>query len=98
MEGAMMTGASPRDRLLAETAWLAAHLDDPQVRVVDMRGYVRIVDLGDGRQVSTYAGAADDYAAGHIPSAIHLDWTRDIIDPDDPVPVQVAPPERLAAE
>src|ERR687887_1535182 len=93
-----MTGASPRARLLAETEWLAAHLDDPQVRVVDMRGYVRTVDLGDGRQVSTYAGAADDYAAGHIPNAIYLDWTRDIVDPDDPVPVQVAPPERFAAE
>jgi thiosulfate/3-mercaptopyruvate sulfurtransferase len=94
----MMTGPSPRARLLAETEWLAAHLDDPQVRVVDMRGYVRTVDLGDGRQVSTYAGAADDYAAGHIPNAIYLDWTRDIVDPDDPVPVQVAPPERFAAE
>src|SRR6059058_2878506 len=98
IEGAMMTGTSPRDGLLAETGWLAAHLDDPQVRVVDMRGYVRTVDLGDGRQVSTYAGAADDYAAGHIPNAIYLDWTRDIVDPDDPVPVQVAPPERFAAE
>src|SRR5919204_180008 len=44
----MMTGSSPRARLLAEPEWLAAHLDDPQVRVVDMRGYVRTVDLGDG--------------------------------------------------
>src|SRR5437763_5796119 len=97
IEGAMMTGTSPRDGLLADTGWLAAHLEDPQVRVVDMRGYVRTVDLGDGRQVSTYAGAAGDYAAGHIPNAIYLDWTRDIIDPDDPVPVQVATPERFAA-
>ena len=39
----MMTGPSPRARLLAEPAWLAAHLDDPQVRVVDMRGFVRTV-------------------------------------------------------
>ena len=94
----MMTGPSSRAGLLATTDWLATHLDDPQVRVVDMRGYVRTADLGDGRQVSTYAGAADDYAAGHIPNAIYLDWTRDIVDPDDPVPVQVAPPERFAAE
>src|SRR3989440_3428397 len=94
----MMTGTSPRAGLLAETEWLAAHLDDPRVRVVDMRGYVRTVDLGAGRQVSTYTGATDDYVAGHIPHAIYLDWTRDIIDPDDPVPVQVAPPERFAAE
>jgi thiosulfate/3-mercaptopyruvate sulfurtransferase len=25
-----------------------------------------------------------------------VDWTRDITDPDDPVPVQIAPPERFA--
>src|ERR671932_788294 len=93
----MMTGPSPRARLLAETEWLAVHLDDPQVRVVDMRGSVRTVEFGAARQVSTYAGAAGDYAAGHIPNAIYLDWTRDIVAPDDPVPVQVAPPERFDA-
>ena len=28
--------------------------------------------------------------------AVYVDWTSDIIDPDDPVPVQIAPPERFA--
>jgi thiosulfate/3-mercaptopyruvate sulfurtransferase len=28
---------------------------------------------------------------------VYLDWTADIIDPDDPIPAQVAPPERIAA-
>lgn len=27
-----------RERLLAETEWLAGHLVDPRVRVVDIRG------------------------------------------------------------
>ena len=31
-----------------------------------------------------------------FPGAVYIDWTRDIVDPDDPVPVQVAPPERFA--
>ena len=93
----METG-SRRERYLAETDWLAAHLDDPEVRIVDMRGYVRTVDQGDGRQVASYVGASDDYEAGHIPNAIYLDWTRDIVDPDDAIPAQVAAPQRLAAE
>lgn len=87
-----------REDMLATTAWLAAHLNDPDVRVVDMRGYVRTVDAGDGTQKATYVGAPEEYAEGHIPGAIYLDWTRDIIDPDDPVPAQVAPPERFATE
>jgi thiosulfate/3-mercaptopyruvate sulfurtransferase len=35
---------------LVTTDWLAEHLDDPGVRVVDIRGYVKKTDLGEGRQ------------------------------------------------
>jgi thiosulfate/3-mercaptopyruvate sulfurtransferase len=45
----------------------------------------------------TYEAARADYEAGHLPGAHFVDWTVDIVDPDDPVPVQVAPPERLSA-
>ncbi len=31
---------------LVTTDWLAAHLNDPEVRIVDIRGYVRKSDLG----------------------------------------------------
>jgi len=97
-----MTGLSergrPRDHLLVDPAWLAGRLDDPDVRIVDMRGSVRTVTTAPGHQEATYLGAPDEYAAGHIPNAIYLDWTRDIVDPRDPVPAQVASPERFAAE
>ncbi len=43
-----------RPELLAETEWLADHLSDPAVRVVDAR-------------------SDKEYAAGHIPGAVHLD-------------------------
>ena len=71
-----MPDSAPRERMLAQTDWLNRHLDDPDLRIVDMRGYVRTVDAGDGRQVATYVGAPDEYAQGHIPGAIYLDWTR----------------------
>ncbi len=79
---------------LVETDWLAAHLNHPQLRIVDMRGTV----LPPTAPKPHYFARHEDYAAGHIPGAIYLDWTRDIVDLDDPVLVQVAPPEKIAAE
>jgi len=81
---------------LTTTDWLAKHLNDPDVRVVDIRGYVKKTDLGGGRQRAEYVGAREEYDEAHIPEAVYVDWTRDITDPDDPVPAQVAPPERFA--
>jgi thiosulfate/3-mercaptopyruvate sulfurtransferase len=81
---------------LVTTDWLADHLHDPDLRVVDIRGYVRKTPLGEGRQRAEYLGAREEYDEAHIPGAVYVDWTRDITDPDDPVPVQVAPPERFA--
>ena len=81
---------------LARTGWLQDHLEDPNLRVVDIRGYVKKSDLGDGRQGAEYLPAREEYDESHVPGAVFVDWTRDITDPDDPVPAQVAPPERFA--
>jgi thiosulfate/3-mercaptopyruvate sulfurtransferase len=82
---------------LTQTEWLAEHLYDPDLRVVDIRGYVKKRDLSNGRQEAEYLAARDEYEEAHVPGAVYVDWTRDIINPDDPVPAQVAPPERFAA-
>ena len=50
---------------LVETAWLAAHLSDADVRIVDARW------RGDGT-------SGELYRHGHIPGAIHLDRYRDL--------------------
>lgn len=88
---------SNRERWLAEPEWLAAHLGDPAIRVIDLRGAVRTVTAEDGSQQAVYTGLEDEYRQGHIPGAVFVDWTSDITDPDDPVPAQAAPPDRLAA-
>jgi thiosulfate/3-mercaptopyruvate sulfurtransferase len=82
---------------LVQTEWLAEHLDEPGIRIVDIRGYVKKRDLEDGRQEAEYLAARDEYDEAHIPGAVYVDWTRDIVDPEDPVPVQVAPPDRFSA-
>jgi thiosulfate/3-mercaptopyruvate sulfurtransferase len=84
-----------RSRFLVETNWLAEHLDAANLRIVDMRGYVRTVER-EGVQEAQYVGARDEYEHAHIPGALYIDWTKDIVDPDDPVEAQIAPPERFA--
>lgn len=67
---------------LVETAWLADHLHDPDLRIVDMRWR----GDGSGQQL---------YMQGHIPGAVHLDWHSDLNggSSDD----LLLPPERFAA-
>jgi thiosulfate/3-mercaptopyruvate sulfurtransferase len=85
-----------RGEHLVETDWLEARLSDPAIRIVDMRGVVRAETLENGYQTAQYVGCAGDYASAHLPGAIYLDWTSDLIDEDDPVPAQVAPPEKVS--
>ncbi|WP_017298587.1 sulfurtransferase [Nodosilinea nodulosa] len=60
--------AHPRNRVTAD--WLAHHLTDPQVIVVDCR--FALSDPHQGRQ---------QYAAGHIPGAWYLDLNQDLSSP-----------------
>jgi thiosulfate/3-mercaptopyruvate sulfurtransferase len=78
---------------LVSTEWLASHLEDSRVRVIDIRGKV----LPAGTPGPRYFAKRDDYDAGHVPGAVFVDWTKDIVDPDDPIPSQVAPPARMTA-
>lgn len=82
---------------LVTPGWLSQHIDDAGVRIVDIRGYVNTEDLGGGRQKATYTAAPEEYAKGHIPGSVFVDWTEDIVDPDGAVKAQVASPERFKA-
>lgn len=81
---------------LVSTDWLQEHRDDPNVRVVDIRGYVAIRPISPGVEEATYRGAPEEFAGGHIPGAVFVDWTKDIVDLDDPVPAQISGPEAFA--
>jgi len=74
------------DSPLVSTEWLAGHLDDPDVRIIDCRWYLRPFDLRCGD---------DEYRAGHIAGAVHLRWDTDLADPDRPASM-LAPAERFA--
>src|SRR5262245_60023420 len=55
---------------LVSAEWLAAHLDDPAVRAVDVRWY--LTERGRGRA---------EYEQGHIPGAPFLDVDDDLAAP-----------------
>ena len=81
---------------LVSTSWLADHIGSPGLAVVDIRGYVKARPIGGGKETAEYLAARDEYDARHIPGSVYVDWTRDIVDLDDPVPTQIARPERFA--
>ncbi len=82
--------------LTVSTDWLAKHLNDPGVRVVDIRGYVVTKPTEPGVEQAEYRGAREEYLAAHIPGAVFIDWTFDIVDLADSVPAQVASPAVFA--
>lgn len=73
------------DDPLVSTDWLAAHLDDPKVRIIDasykMPGVLPL--------------PADDYLKVHIPGAVFFDVNA-VSDPDDPLPHMYPDAERFA--
>ncbi len=81
---------------LVTADWLADQLHDPNIRVLDIRGFVTTRATEPGVEVATYRGAPEEYAAGHIPGALFVDWTTDIVDLDDPVTAQLARPDDFA--
>ena len=88
-----MSARSRREEFLVDTEWLAAHLDDPAIRLVDMRGVIRPPDA----PKPWYLESRDGYAGAHIPGAVYVGWLTDIVEPDAPVKMTVASPWQFAA-
>ncbi len=73
-----------RPELLVSTDWLAANLDRPDLRIVD----VRWRPDGTGRTA---------YGAGHIPGASYLDWALELVGEEDQGTLfLLAPPDQVA--
>jgi thiosulfate/3-mercaptopyruvate sulfurtransferase len=78
---------------IVSTEWLAAHLDDPSLRIVDIRGHV----LPATEPPPHYFNHRADYDVSHLPGAVFIDWVQEITDPGDPRHSQIAKPDRYAA-
>lgn len=65
-----------------ETAWLAEHLNDANLRILDLRYYWD-------------KPGVEAYNAGHIPGALYMQWDIELSDPAHPVRYMVLPAEKL---
>ena len=72
---------------LVSTEWLAAHLADPQVRVLD----------SSYKQPGVTPTARQDYDSGHIPGAVFFD-IDDVAEPGTSLPHMLPSAERFAAK
>ena len=72
---------------LVSTEWLAAHLADPQVRVLD----------SSFKQPGVTPTAREDYDVGHIPGAVFFD-IDDVAEPGTSLPHMIPSAERFAAK
>lgn len=81
-----MTNLSTAESLVS-TDWLAAHLDAPDVRVVEATWFFP----------ATGKKGHDAYEAGHIPGAVFFDLD-DIADGDDPLPHMLPSAAKFASK
>jgi thiosulfate/3-mercaptopyruvate sulfurtransferase len=77
--------------LFVEASWLHEHLAASHLRVVDARS----TPHGAPGQPTGPSGR-EQYAHGHIPGALYLDYADDLADPATPYATRVAPPELFA--
>ncbi len=80
---------------VVDTAWLAAHLEDPDLRIFECTTYLRPAEPGDGVPYHPEAGRAD-YEAGHIPGAGFLDLPGELSRQDAAVHFMMLPPAEFA--
>ncbi|WP_301651708.1 sulfurtransferase [Streptomyces arenae] len=79
---------------LVDDVWLAAHLDDPRLVVLDATALLPSPRHdGDHRSASGRAG----WAERHVPGSHHADLTGDLSDPGAPYHFAVPAPRALAA-
>lgn len=77
----------PNDQFIVETDWLAAHLDDPDLRILDCSVDVELGD--DGSWV--FSPARDTWRSGHVPGASFVDFEADASDQASALPFMLPP-------
>ncbi len=77
---------------LVSTDWLAEHLADPDLVVLDATVHLRMGDAG-----FEAVSGREDWARGHVPGAGFADLTGALCDPDSPLRFALPAPEVFAA-
>jgi thiosulfate/3-mercaptopyruvate sulfurtransferase len=80
---------------LVQTAWLEAHLQDPDLRIFECTTWLRPAEPGENVPYHPQAGRAE-YETGHIPGAGFLDLPGELSRQDASVHFMMLPPDAFA--
>jgi 3-mercaptopyruvate sulfurtransferase SseA len=69
---------STREQFLATTDWLADHVDDPRVRILECTVFLRPRE--DGKPGYSVVPGRAEFEAGHIPGSVFADLHNDLRD------------------
>ena len=78
---------------LVTAEWLHAHLNDPDLVVLDTTVSINFDENG----ALTVNSGRDAYEQGHIPTADFADLTSELVDTTSPYPYAIPTPEKFAA-
>jgi len=78
----MPENLTPSSHALVSTQWLADHLTEPHVRVIDCTTHMVAQPVGP----STITSGWSDHEKCHIPGAMHIDMVQDLSDPNGEFP------------
>ena len=92
-EAAESPAANAEMDSLVSASWLAEHLDDPDLVVIDCSVVIEVDDDGNFSSVS----GREQYEQGHIPTAGFADLTDELADAGSPLQFAVPSPEAFAA-
>lgn len=78
---------------LVSTDWLAAHLGEPDLRILDCSVVMRTA--ADGSY--GFVGGRDEWLQAHIPGSVFVDVLGELAAKDTPLPMMMPSPETFAA-
>jgi thiosulfate/3-mercaptopyruvate sulfurtransferase len=89
-----MTAGFAHPEYLVDTEWLAAHLNDPQVRILDCTTHLApLPDLS----LYTVVSGREDFEKAHIPGALFVDIDHEVSTPHPRLHFMLPTPEVFAA-
>lgn len=74
--------------LIVTTDWLAEHLEDPDLRIVDATVFMKFPEAGGPPNVES---GKESFAQGHIPGAVYADLLGELTDSESDLPFTVPP-------
>ena len=80
---------------IVSTEWLAAHLDDPDLRIYESTVFLHHVEEGPDAPYRVESGRVQ-YAAAHIPGAGFIDVAGDLSDAEAPTHFMMPPAKQFA--